>query len=138
MGHEALVQAQLVEEHVPERAYAWDYVSRRDSQTTTAIKAPAIDGADGNNPRPLNLLPDPPELGVMVAPSDDREGRPVQVVLGRTVHPVRLAIGPERISGQWWRGHDKTRDYYEIENPAGQRFWIFHVRETSKWYLHGI
>jgi protein ImuB len=138
MGPDSLVQAQRVEEHVPERAYAWRGSSPRDSQITLARKTPASDWRDESNPRPLNLLPDPTELRVMVAPSDDREGRPVQFALGRAVHPVRLAIGPERISGQWWRGHDKTRDYYEVENSAGERFWIFRVRETGKWYLHGM
>ena len=37
-----------------------------------------------------------------------------------TVHPVVHAVGPERIAGRWWDGHDKTRDYFDVDDPAGQ------------------
>ena len=73
----------------------------------------------------------------MVTPSEDRDGRPVMFRLGRAVHPLRHAVGPERISGEWWRGHDKTRDYFDVEDEAGRRFWVFRVNETNRWYLHG-
>ena len=73
----------------------------------------------------------------MVAPSDDREGRPVQFAHEHRVHEITAALGPERICGQWWQGRNKTRDYYDVEDPQGRRFWIFRVAETGKWYLHG-
>jgi hypothetical protein len=44
---------------------------------------------------------------------------------------VRLAEGPERIGQEWWRkafdevGPGKVRDYYRVEDEAGERFWIF-------------
>ena len=56
----------------------------------------------------------------MVSPSDDRDGRPVLFRLGSDVHELRHAVGPERISGEWWRGHDKTRDYFDVEDEDGQ------------------
>jgi protein ImuB len=87
--------------------------------------------------RPLHLLPCPVEVRVMVSPSDDRDGRPVAVTEGTTTRRVVHAIGPERIAGQWWQGHEKTRDYFEIEDDSGRRSWLFRVRETSRWYRHG-
>ena len=43
--------------------------------------------------------------------------------------------GPERIAPEWWRNlsaeepsaglDDHTRDYYMVENHAGQRFWLY-------------
>ena len=87
--------------------------------------------------RPLHLLRRPVEIAVMVSPSEDREGFPISFTHGNQVHPLRFAVGPERIACQWWDGHDKTRDYFDVENPAGRRFWIFRVLETWKWYLHG-
>ena len=74
----------------------------------------------------------------MVAePCDDREGRPRQFSHGGRVHQVVSAVGPERIAGEWWRGHDKTRDYYDVADPTGRRFWIFRVAQTNRWFLHG-
>lgn len=73
----------------------------------------------------------------MVSPSDDRDGRPVLVTEEGRTRRVTHASGPERIAGQWWQGHDKTRDYFKIEDEAGRRSWVFRVRETGKWYRHG-
>ena len=74
----------------------------------------------------------------MVSPSDDREGRPVMFVHEDGVHRVRHCVGPERIAGRWWDGHDKTRDYFDVLEAGGRRFWIFRVTQTGKWYLHGV
>jgi nucleotidyltransferase/DNA polymerase involved in DNA repair len=87
--------------------------------------------------RPLHLFPRPEELRVIVTPSDAIEGRPAAFVYEHQVHRVIHCAGPERIAGVWWEGRCKTRDYFEVENPPGRRFWIFRVAETSKWYLHG-
>ena len=86
----------------------------------------------------MQLLAEPIEIGVMVSPSEDRDGRPIQFSTNGQVHVLRHAIGPERISGEWWRGHDKTRDYFDVEDEAGKRFWLFRVSETNKWYVHGV
>ena len=74
----------------------------------------------------------------MVSPSEDRNGRPILFRHQNKVHELIHTIGPERIAGQWWRGHDRTRDYFDVEDKQGHRFWLFRVQETSKWYLHGF
>ena len=73
----------------------------------------------------------------MVSPSHDRDGRPILFRRDGKTHEVQYAVGPERICGQWWHGRDKTRDYFDVEDAAGRRYWVFHVLETNKWYLHG-
>ena len=73
----------------------------------------------------------------MVCPSDDCDGRPISFTRNGQVYPVSYAIGPERIAGQWWQGHNKTRDYFAVEDPSGRRWWVFRVRETTQWYWHG-
>jgi hypothetical protein len=73
----------------------------------------------------------------MVTPSEDAEGFPAAFTHEGTVRQVTHCVGPERIAGRWWDGHDKTRDYFDVSDPAGQRFWIFRVAETGRWYLHG-
>jgi protein ImuB len=74
---------------------------------------------------------------VTVNPFNDRFGQPMQFVRNNRVHRLAHVVGPERIGGQWWDGHDKTRDYFDVEDDAGQRFWIFRVNETRRWFLHG-
>ncbi len=54
------------------------------------------------------------------------------------MHRIAHSVGPERIAGAWWRGHHKTRDYYDVEDEdTGQRFWIFRVAESGKWFVQG-
>jgi nucleotidyltransferase/DNA polymerase involved in DNA repair len=87
--------------------------------------------------RPLHLFPHPMEIRVMVSPSDDAEGQPAAFTHNGEVRTIVHSVGPERITGRWWDGHDKTRDYFDVEDTTARRHWLFRVRETSKWYLHG-
>ena len=89
------------------------------------------------SPRPLHLLPTPREVRVVVRPSEDRDGAPVAFQCDGQLHRIVHAVGPERIAGAWWTGHDKTRDYFDVEDESGRRWWVFRVLETSKWYVHG-
>jgi len=84
------------------------------------------------------LLTTPIELPVMVSPSHDRDGRPIGFTYRGMACQVIHCIGPERLAGQWWDGHNKTRDYFDIEDQTAHRLWLFRVLETGKWYLHGI
>jgi protein ImuB len=74
----------------------------------------------------------------MVTPSGDREGFPVFFTHESRVHRLNWVVGPERIAGIWWTGHDKTRDYFDVTDETGNRFWIFRVLETWRWFLHGV
>jgi protein ImuB len=131
LGDDAIVQPKLLESHVPERAFTWHGLPARDEKNETRAGSPCHEN------RPLQLLSMPVEIGVMVSPSDDRDGRPILFRRGSDVHQLTHAIGPERISGEWWRGHEKTRDYFDVEDEEGKRFWVFRVNETGKWYVHG-
>ncbi len=132
MEDEGLKQVKLLESYLPERAYGWNRIG--DGRSGTRAGSPRYGGAV----RPLQLLGDPVEVRVVVSPSDDRDGRPILFRDGGDVHELRHAVGPERISGEWWRGHEKTRDYFEVEDLTGKRSWMFRVNETGKWFLHGI
>lgn len=74
----------------------------------------------------------------MVTPCEDAEGLPAAFTHQGMVRPVAHVVGPERIAGRWWTGHDKTRDYFDVADPTGRRFWLFRVQQTGRWYLHGI
>jgi protein ImuB len=139
LGENAIEQVGAVESYIPERAYRSKpaRIHRRGRLSDYATHD-ASETCRSNNPRPLCLLPRPIEVPVMVNPYNDTFGQPMQFVAqGGHVHRLPHVIGPERIAGQWWDGHNKTRDYFDVEDEAGQRFWLFRVNETRRWYLHG-
>jgi protein ImuB len=134
LGEEAVAQPELVESYMPERAFLYHgFSTRAGSATAARVENPCY----LETLRPLHLLRRPVEIRVMVTPSDDREGLPVLFNHDADVHRIVHTVGPERIAGEWWQGHHKTRDYFDVEDEAGKRFWIFRVRESGKWFLHG-
>jgi protein ImuB len=150
LGDDAIAQPRLVESHIPERAFAYHGAGsiegglgvppehlRRPPVSTGSLGRDAQATAERAG-RPLQLFPDPIEIRATVSPSEDRDGRPIQFILRNEIHVLRHAVGPERISGEWWRGHDRTRDYFDAEDTAGKRFWMFRVNETNRWYVHGV
>jgi protein ImuB len=142
LGERSVSQVESIESHVPERAYRKELArdARSGSRRQGHFSDPDCDPRERHpsiNVRPLRLLPRPVEVPVTVNPFNDRFGQPMQFVRNNRVHRLAHVAGPERIGGQWWDGHDKTRDYFDVEDDAGQRFWIFRVNETRRWFLHG-
>lgn len=94
--------------------------------------------------RPLFLY-DPPQRVRVIAEVPD--GPPRRFGWRGRQHRVVRHEGPERIAYPWWKhpdGHGPTRDYYRVEDEAGQRFWLFRhglygsESENPHWYLHGL
>ena len=62
---------------------------------------------------------------------------PIQFRWRGALHRVRAATGPERIAAEWWIAHSGgTRDYYNVEDTDGRRYWMF--RDAAAWFLHGL
>ena len=118
--------------HIPERA-----------SITMPPADPGIDFPLPPGPRPLRLLR-PPEKITATAPIPDDP--PMQFRWRGALHRVRHATGPERIAAEWWRRSAQApgfRDYYQVEDSAGARFWLFRTGlpggdGESAWYLHGL
>jgi protein ImuB len=116
--------------HVPERAVKF---------STSNIKNLNIFW-DIQQPRPLHLF-NPPIPVEAVAMTPDKP--PVLFKWKDQTHRVIRASGPERISGEWWKNDTWTRDYYQVENRNGARFWLYreglyHDTKRPKWWLHGL
>ncbi len=93
-------------------------------------------------PRPLMLLPRPEAADVVALVPD---GPPRQFRWRGVLHQVADSGGPERIAPEWWRRTDEaTRDYYLVEDTAGQRFWLFRAglydceADPPRWFVHGV
>jgi protein ImuB len=143
LGPEQVLHPHPLDSHLPERA--WQSKTFPPS-SPHCLTAPLPHCPTASPPRPLHL-PLPTEIRVVAEPCDDREGRPAQFTHQRRVHRLTHVLGPERIAGEWWRGHTKVRDYYDALDEDGRRFWIFRVVTplttdpdpplSVRWFLHG-
>ncbi|HKK30857.1 MAG TPA: DNA polymerase Y family protein [Alphaproteobacteria bacterium] len=116
-----------VASHIPERAVALLPALRQPSPDTDPSPSPTEKPM-----RPLRLLlaPEPVEATALLP-----DHPPAAFRWRRVLHRVRRGAGPERIAPEWWRDlapEDQvetldtcTRDYYAVEDEAGQRFWLF-------------
>lgn len=128
LGETSIAQVQLEQSYLPEKAF---------KRIAAGLPEEETPDTDLPGSRPLILQSPPVELRVMVAPSHDADGAPLNFNLQGTLHTIKSALGPERIAGQWWEGHNKTRDYFDVADETGRRYWMFRVQETGKWFLHG-
>ncbi len=92
--------------------------------------------------RPLHMLSPPEPITVMAAVP---ENPPVHFTWRRAQHKVVNVEGPERIAMEWWRdAAAKTRDYFQVEDEDGRRFWLYrdglYNREEGEpgWFMHGL
>lgn len=132
-GH--LYQVRPVESDVPERCIA----------QTEPLTAPAGTTWPVHWPRPTRLLARPEPVETIALLPDHP---PVSFVWRGVRHKVRAADGPERIFGEWWRRDaelDAVRDYFQVEDEAGERFWLFRAGDgvqpetgSQNWYMHGV
>ncbi len=96
-------------------------------------------------PRPTRLLAHPERIEAMALLPDQP---PVSFTWRGIRRRVKRADGPERIFGEWWRRDgeiDAVRDYFQLEDDAGERFWVFRrgdgeqaVTGDLTWFLHGL
>ncbi len=135
LGPDRVFRLAPVESDVPERS-------------VRAVPPLAKSGAGGwpdRLPRPTRLFTPPRCVEAMALLPDHA---PASFTWRRRAHRVRRADGPERIFGEWWRADGEiwaVRDYFTVEDEAGQRFWLFRRgdgenAETGdlKWFLHGV
>ncbi len=133
LGADCVRHIRPVESHIPERA---EILIPADS---AKINWPQ----DMERARPSLLLPqaEPAEVTALIP-----DGPPRQFRWRGKLHDVATAQGPERIAPEWWRSSAFafTRDYYRVENTAGQRFWLYrdglYERESPgpRWFVHGF
>jgi nucleotidyltransferase/DNA polymerase involved in DNA repair len=82
-------------------------------------------------PRPSLLLAAPERVEVAVA-----HDRPVRLWLGQRWQPVVRAVGPERLTGQWWEPAGRLDREYWVVEVEGRGLWVYRDPE-AEWWLHG-
>ncbi|MGE7287073.1 Y-family DNA polymerase, partial [Pedobacter suwonensis] len=93
-----------------------------------------------SKPRPTELLKNPVPIEVMAIIPD----HPPKFFIYKGVrHIIAKADGPERIEREWWLDQGEHRDYYQVEDEQGGRYWLFRSghyggEQTYKWFIHGF
>ena len=96
-------------------------------------------------PRPTRLFPRPEPIETVALLPD----APPAAFSWRGVRRrVTRADGPERVFGEWWKADAelaRSRDYFQVEDEAGERFWIFRdgdgedpISGTQRWFMAGV
>ncbi|MBS1503799.1 MAG: DNA polymerase Y family protein [Bacteroidetes bacterium] len=93
-----------------------------------------------DRPRPSLLLPRPERIDVMVKTPDYP---PNFFIYNGQKHTVFKSDGPERIEREWWLDNGKPRDYYQVEDEQGRRYWLFRAgyysdEQSPEWFIHGF
>lgn len=127
VGAQAIQRFLPVEHHWPERSI---------KLASSLTEQPETDWPRAM--RPIRLLRNPEPIEVMALIPD----HPPKVFVHKGKrHIVAKADGPERIGRAWWQDCGEHRDYYVIEDNAGQRYWLFRSGHydggDARWYLHG-
>ena len=130
LGSDAVTRLYPAESHIPEKAVqvlaaAW---SEPYGEAWPAPRAP----------RPLQMFrPEP------VGAADDPVP-PARFRWRRRDLAVRVAVGPERITPEWWLDDPEwrsgARDYWRIEVEGGERLWLFYAHGgvmSGGWFCQG-
>lgn len=124
----------IVHRYLPDEHY---WPERSFKEAASLEEQPATVWPD--RPRPVRLLQNPEPVQV-AAPIPDYP--PMHFRHKGKLHTIKKADGPERIEPEWWIQEGEHRDYYVVEDDAGQRFWIFRLghydgTKSHRWFLHG-
>lgn len=154
LGADRIFRLAPFESHIPERAQCRRPVG---GMTGTRSTAPSSNNR-ASTTRPPFLLSRPEPIDVVAEIPD---GPPARFRWRRVSRRIVRASGPERIAPEWWRQIDdrsagaaaasatRTRDYYEIEDERGGRYWVYraglyddgsdtHDDRPPAWFMHGL
>jgi protein ImuB len=138
LGPSRVLRLQPQNTHIPEAA---SRVVSAQGAATARLSWEALRSGDDVPRRPLRLFERPEPVEVM---AEVPEGPPLRFRWRRVLHRIARAEGPERIAMEWWRADGPTRDYFRVEDEAGQRFWLYrnglYGAETMRpdWFVHGL
>lgn len=115
------------------------YWPERSIKSAASIREKPVITWQTARPRPTQLLkiPEPVEV---TAPIPDYP--PMLFRYKGKIHHIKKADGPERIEREWWLDKGEHRDYYQVEDEQGQRYWLFRSGHyagdrANHWFIHG-
>jgi len=130
------VGAQAIHRFLPASRY---WPERAISKATSVTQKTSIPWRT-DKPRPTEMLKVPAPIEVMALIPD----HPPKFFIYKGIrHLVSKADGPERIEREWWMDKGEHRDYYQVEDEDGCRYWLFRSghyggEQKHKWFIHGF
>ncbi|MDH2329036.1 DNA polymerase Y family protein [Cereibacter sp. SYSU M97828] len=135
VGPRAIYRIAPVASDVPERSV----------RRIPPLADPTNNGWPDHWPRPTRLFARPEPIETMALLPDQP---PVWIAWKGIRRRIKRADGPERIFGEWWTREAEriaVRDYFRIEDEAGERLWIFRAGDgedaatgSHNWFVHGV
>ncbi|WP_292037124.1 MULTISPECIES: Y-family DNA polymerase [unclassified Brevundimonas] len=119
-------------------------VPERSVRRTEPLAASTLPAWAGDWPRPIRLFRTPEPVETLALLPDNP---PAWFTWRGVRRRISRADGPERIYGEWgcrdaelWA----VRDYFQVEDEAGERFWLFRAGDgedartgAQNWFIHG-
>ena len=132
-------------EHVYRLTSAQSDLPERSVRRAPALQVPEEISWPADWPRPSRFFerPEPIETTALLP-----DAPPAAFTWRGQRHRVRCADGPERVFGEWWKADaelTRSRDYFQVEDEAGERFWIFRDGDgedaasgSQRWFMAGV
>lgn len=138
LGPGVVVSPVLRDGYAPERSGGWREDQFSTPEYSTAIASTPCDrGLTTPREAPSRELP--PALRLLDAPERidvDRDDHPRRIVWrGRAITLAR-AVGPERLSGDWWSA-PFSRDYWRCEGGGDDDCDLMLYRDAGGWWVQG-
>ena len=116
------------------------YWPENSTKATNDLKEQPETAWQTHKPRPTLMLNHPEPIQVS-APIPDYP--PMSFNYKGQLHRIVKADGPERIEQEWWLNEGNHRDYYQVEDQKGQRYWLFRLghynsQTPAQWFIHGF
>jgi protein ImuB len=130
------IGADRIHRYLPQEHY-WP---ERSVKPTISLKERPATAWRTDRPRPSLLLPRPERIEVTSLIPDYP---PMLFIYQNKTHKIKKADGPERIEREWWLDEGEHRDYYQVEDEKGQRYWLFRSGhysgdQSGQWFIHGF
>lgn len=130
------VGADTIRRYLPQEHY-WP---ERSVKLAASLQEKPTTGWRDDKPRPVQLLARPERVKVTALIPDYP---PMLFIYRDEIHHIKKSDGPERIEREWWMDEGEHRDYYQVEDHAGQRYWLFRSghysgARTDQWFIHGF
>lgn len=132
LGPDVVVKPALRDGYAPERGGTWREESEESGGTAPHIPRaiePRPERSAGMTEGMLRLLERPERIDV------DRDDAPRRIVWRGRPIPVVHAVGPERLSGDWW-ADGYSRDYWRCESDEECSELVVY-RDAAGWWVQG-
>ena len=138
LGDDAVVQARLLEGHLPGARFQWVPIEAlprtrvNEPRKSASRPSPSPEGGGARGRRLIRRIYDKP----IALPPRSRHEPDGWMLRGLEFGPVRDFLGPYILSGGWWK-RTVQREYYFVKMQRGDVFWVFFDRSRRRWFLEG-